>query len=416
MNIVHLGVGGSIAVPPGDVAAGTERYIFNLTDHLGQLGCNVTVIDIKGGQQQKDGREKSAAKYQTVWHPNLPHSLRMPFRGRFFDYLLLMTHLAFFTVPAICALNRQLKQKKVDVIHFHSSLSALAGILLNKLWGYRAITVYTMHTGFSLTKMGWRKKLPALPEIIAMRWADHIIAPSPAVKRWLVSELKLPESKITQIYTSADIAEAGNFIANKTGTSRKTNMVLDVGSISTRKNQLSAVKTVSKVAAEFPDVRFVFAGMTAEADYYESIQRYIAENNLKQWVEFTGEVSRAKLFNLFNEATLFLFPTTAEAQGLVVAEAMAFGLPVVSSNIEPIADMVNTVEGSTIMVGPYDIPGMTDAVVKLLRDGSLRQAMSEKGKKLANRFSHRHVAEEMLALYKHLIQSKIGVVENTPST
>ena len=415
MNIIHVAVGGAIPVPPGDKAAGTERYIYNLTDNLGQLGCSVSVIDVKGGAQQRDDREKSASKYRTVWHPNLPHSLRMPFRGRFFHYLLLMTHFAFFTVPAIFILNRQLKQTKVDIIHFHSSLPALAGILLNKLRGHRAVTVYTMHTGFSLTKMGWQKKLPALPEITSMRWVDHVIAPSPAVKRWLVSELKLPELKITQIYTSADIIEADNFVAHKSRTPKQTNIVLDVGSISTRKNQLSAVKTVANVAKEFPDVRFVFAGITAEQDYYESIQRYITENNLKQRVEFTGEVSREKLFNLFSEATIFLFPTTAEAQGLVVAEAMAFGLPVIASTIEPITEMVNVEEGSAILTDPYDIPSMTHAIVKLLKDSSLRQAMAEKGKKLANRFSHRNVAEEMLALYQRLIQAKTRVVKNTPS-
>jgi glycosyltransferase involved in cell wall biosynthesis len=411
MNVVHFGVGGAIPVPPGELASGTERYIFHLTDHLAQLGCQVSVIDIKGGAPQKGKRQGSAAKFYEVWHPPLRWVYRFPFWPRFFAYLLLMAHLFFFAVPAAFSFWKLSGKRKVEILHLHSSLPALAAIMVNKLRGNTAVTIYTMHTGFGTAKLGWRRKLPALPEILAIKWADHIIAPSPAVKRWLVSELDQPPGKITQIYTSADVAEAADFLSRE-ATSRKSNMVLCVGGVSSRKNQLNVVKAISTVAAVCPDVRFVFAGIISEPAYFEAIQKFVSENSLKRWVEFTGEVSREKIFSLYGEAALFLFPTRAEAQGLVVAEAMAFGLPVIASNIEPIADMECQEEGSAILLDPDDVEGIAAAVSRLLQDRSLRESMSAKGKRLAQRFSHRHIAGEMLALYTRLVQDKARVAKD----
>ena len=57
MKVVHLGIG-LVPVPPGDRAAGREEYIYQLTRHLGQQGCQVHVIDIKGGAQQEEKRQE----------------------------------------------------------------------------------------------------------------------------------------------------------------------------------------------------------------------------------------------------------------------------------------------------------------------------------------------------------------------
>jgi len=67
MKVVHLSLG-ITPVPPGDEAAGIEGYIYQLTRHLGQLDCRVHVIDIKGGEPQKEKRQQSSAKFHEVWH------------------------------------------------------------------------------------------------------------------------------------------------------------------------------------------------------------------------------------------------------------------------------------------------------------------------------------------------------------
>ena len=404
MKVVHLSMGVT-PVPPGDEAAGVEGYIYQLTHHLGLLGCQVHVIDIKGGAQQREKRRESRARFHEVWHPPLPHRYNSRFLQHFFNYLLIMSQVLLFALLSAFALNRLLGSEKIDVIHTHNREAAIAAVVVNRLRRNAAAVVYTPQAAFGLNKLTWRKKLINFAEIPALRWVDHVIALTPAVKGWLVSEFNLDPAKITPIHVGTALDEIEQFLSHKTGACHRSNIVLCVGMISSRKNQLTAVKAISQVVAVHPEVKLVFTGPITEANYLNSIQRFIAENDLSRWVEVRGEVTRQELYTLYSDAVLFLFPTTAEVQPTVLMEALAFGLPVVASNIGPIADVVSE-EGSAILVDPYDVDGIASAVIRLLEDSSLRQSMSERAGKLAQSLSYEHVAARHLALYEELAQNK----------
>jgi len=403
MKIVHLGLG-MIPVPPGDVAAGTEEYIYQLTHYLGKLGCQVHVIDIKGGAQQKQKRRESSAKFHEVWHPPLPHQYSHTFLHHFFSYLLLMSHILPFVLLSSLTLNRLLGREKIKVIHAHTREEALAATVVNKLRRNTAVVIYRPMAAYGLKKLAWHKRIINFAEIPALRWVDHILAATPAVKGWLVSEFNLDPAKITQIYAGADLDGIEQFLSQKAGACHQSNIVLCTGGISSRKNQFAAVKAIPKVVAAHPDVKFVFTGPISDARYFNSIQRFIAENNLSPYVEFRGMVTKQELYNLYSDAILFLFPTTAEVDPVSLKEALAFGLPVISSTIEPIADVMSQEPGSAILVDPYDVDGIAAAIIRVLQDSSLRQSMSQRAQKLARSLSYEHIASQTLALYKELVQ------------
>jgi hypothetical protein len=192
-------------------------------------------------------------------------------------------------------------------------------------------------------------------------------------------------------------------------------MVLCVGGISSQKNQFTAVKTIPLVMAAHPEVKLVFAGNISQVNYFNSIQRFVTENNLSPYVEFKGMVTRQELYNLYSDAILFLFPTTAEVQPTVLMEALAFGLPVIASTIEPIADVVGQGEGSAILVDPYDVDGIAAAIIRVLEDGSLRQSMSQRAQELARSLSYEHIASQTLALYNKLVQNKKQLYRRKPN-
>jgi len=409
MKIVHLGLGVT-PVPPLKLG-GIEEIIYQLTHHLGRIGCQVHVIDIKGGAQQKQKRQESSAKFHEVWHPPLPHRYNLPFLQRFFSYLLLMSHILPFALLSSLALNRLFGREKIEVIHAHSREAALGAMVVNKLRRNTAVVIYMPQSAYGTKKLTWHKKLVNFAEIPALKWADHIIAQTPAVKRWLVSEFNLDPAKITQIYSGISLEEVEQLLSRKEGACHQSNIVLCAGEVSARKNQFTAVKAIPQVVAACPEVRFVFAGPISQPKYLNSIQRFVTENNLFPYVEFRGELGKQELYNLYSDAILFLFPTTAESQGLVLIEAMAFGLPVISSTIEPIADVVSQEEGSAILVDPYDVDGMAAAIIRVIQDSSLRQSMSQKARKLAESFSWERIAAQTLALYNELvkIRAKPGI-------
>jgi glycosyltransferase involved in cell wall biosynthesis len=404
MKVVHLGIG-LIPVPPVDIAAGREEYIYHLTNHLGRLGCQVHVIDIKGGAPQREKRQESSAKFHEAWHLPLPHRYNPPFWEPLFNYLRDRSSTVFFGLSSSLILNRLLGREKIEVIHAHDREVALATIIASKLRRNRAVTVYTPQAAYGLTKWSRRQRLIRFAEILALKWADHIVALTPEVKEWLVSEFNLDPAKITPIHLGVAMDKIEQFLSHKAVACHQSNMVLCTGVVQPRKNQLTAVKAISQVIKTHPRVKLVFAGPVAEVKYLASIQRFIAENNLSSHVEFKGEVTRQELYNLYSDAILFLFPTTAEVQPTVLMEALAFGLPVISSTIEPIADVVSE-KGCAILVDPYDVDGIAAAVTRVLDDTSLRQSMSERAKELARSFSYENIAAQTLALYEKLVQNK----------
>ena len=405
MKVVYLG-GGDIPVPP-DRYGGIEGIIYQLSHHVGRLGCQVCVIDIKGGEQQREKRQKSSAKFYEVPNPHLPSRYNLPFLQRLFNFFLMMSRIFLFALSSSLALNKLLGREKIEVIHGYAHLPALAAMIVNKLRRNGAVMVYTTNDHTMIMNPTWRRKLMNFPEIIALKWADHVVAETPAVKRRLVSDFKLDPAKISVIYEGVALDEVEQVLTNKAGACHQSSMVLCTGVVSSRKNQLTAVKAIPQVAAAYPEVKFVFAGPIVEAEYFDLIQRFIAENNLSPWVEFRGEVTRQELYNLYSEAILFLFPTLQEmSQGLVLLDAMAFGLPIIASAIEPIADVVSEEEGTAILFNPHDVDGIATAIVRLLEDSALRQSMSQRTKELVKSFSWEQIATQTLALYNELVQNE----------
>lgn len=403
MRAVHLGIG-IVPVPPGDRAAGREEYIYQLTYHLGRMGCQVDVIDIKGGDQQRERRQRSSAKFHELWHPPLPPRYNFPFLRRYIHYLLMAVQTYLFALLSSFKLYTLLGRERIDVIHTHDRDVALAAGSVNKLRGKGAVLLYTPQGAFGFGRLPWyRKYLIDVAEMLAMRLADHLVALTPAARDWLIAEYALPPEKVTQIYVGTAVDEIEQFLATSEVPCHQSHMVLCVGVISKRKNQLTAVKAISRVVTTVPDVKLVFAGVIGDNDYFGVIERFITEKNLSQWVEFRGEVTKDELHGLYRDAAVLLFPTTAEVQPTVLMEALGFGLPVVASNIGSISDVVSRREGSAILVDPYEVEGMASAIIRLFEDGPLRQSMSQRAKEVAQTLSYRGVAAQTLALYNRLV-------------
>lgn len=175
MKIVQLGVGAGLPVHSGGEFGGTEKGVYWVSHWLGYLGCQVYVIDIKGRAGQREERQKSLAKFYEVWRLPLRHHYNFPFWPRFFNYLLAMLHLLLFASASSLILNRLFSRDKIEVIHAYSNLPALAATAVNKLRRNAAVIVYLESVAWGATKLSWRQRLPALFEILALKWSDHII-------------------------------------------------------------------------------------------------------------------------------------------------------------------------------------------------------------------------------------------------
>jgi glycosyltransferase involved in cell wall biosynthesis len=403
MKLVHLGIG-VVPIPSEDLAVGIEPYIYYLTDHLGRMGCDVHIIDIKGGSQIKR-RQQSSAQFHEVYRFPLPRTYKPHFLQNYLGYVLLVSQHYFFALSSIIPLYRLLAKEKIEVIHTHQRDAALAAVIVNKLNGNHAIVIYTEHLVPSKLK-GWRRNLIHFAEILALKWVDHIITPTPALKDQLVSEFNVDPAKVTQIYNGVELDESEKFLSHKVSTCHQSNIVLCAGVICPRKNQLTAIKTIPQLVEAHCDIMFNFVGPIIDMNYFNLIKKFIGENRLSPYVEFKGQIKKQDLYNLYSDAKVFLFPTIAETQGIVLLEAMAFGLPVIASKIGPIVDVVSQNYGSAILVDPFDVDAIAMGIIRLNNDRTLWQSTSEKAKELAQILSNEKVASHVFSLYNKLVQNK----------
>ena len=118
-----------------------------------------------------------------------------------------------------------------------------------------------------------------------------------------------------------------------------------------------------------------------------------------QLVLITKFVSEEELDKLYKNASLYVFPSLSEGFGLPPLEAMARGLPVVSSNATCLPEILGD---AAIYFNPLDVGGMAEVIKKTLSSDRVRKALIQKGFKQIKKYSWQKMAEKTLDVYKRV--------------
>jgi len=121
--------------------------------------------------------------------------------------------------------------------------------------------------------------------------------------------------------------------------------------------------------------------------------------NIENTVRWTGYLSNEQLVETYQNADLLVHPSRYEGFGLQVAEAMACGVPVISSNAGSLPEVGGN---ATILLDPNDVNGFSDKIHEVLANPSTIQDMSSKGITQASRFTWLRTASETLSIYKEM--------------
>lgn len=178
-------------------------------------------------------------------------------------------------------------------------------------------------------------------------------------------------------------------------------IIFSLGAISKRKGHVLLVKAFELLCKHVPNAKLIIAGIVAERDYYDELLQYIQESQYANQIQLSINLSQEQIFELYQHAKIFALHSQEESQGIVFAEAMAVGLPVVATNVGGIPFVV--LHGKTGLLSDYgDINVFANNMVRLLQDNSEYRSMSLIGKMESNKYSWENIANEVKKLYSIL--------------
>ncbi|MBT6048692.1 MAG: glycosyltransferase family 4 protein, partial [Candidatus Scalindua sp.] len=236
---------------------------------------------------------------------------------------------------------------------------------------------------------------------ISIRKAKIIIADSYATKEDIIEYFGIREEKIRVIHLGVEsrFRPINNVEDFRLKNNLPSKMILNVGTLEPRKNVVSLIKAFRKLREMgFEDVKLVIAGN--KGWLYQEIFKEVGQSGLKQEILFLGVVRDKDLPLLYNCADIFVYPSLYEGFGLPPLEAMACGVPVITSNTSSLPEVIGD---AGIMVDPTDINSLCESMYILLKDKELWNRMRNMGLERSKLFSWDNTAEKILKVYDEVL-------------
>ncbi|AKG23265.1 glycosyltransferase family 4 protein [Calothrix sp. 336/3] len=224
--------------------------------------------------------------------------------------------------------------------------------------------------------------------------AKVAIAVSDKIRQELITEVGLPEEQVRVIINGVDTEEfvPGNRSRQEYGLPENVTMGLFAGDIRTNRKNLD---TILKALVQVPEMHLAVAGNTTDSPYPALAQ----ELGISDRVHFLG--FRRDIAQIMQAVDCFIFPSRYEACTLVMLEAMASGLPVITATSAGGAELV-TSECGFVLSNSDDIAGLAAAMSQLQGDRQLREQMSLASRRVAEQNTWANMADNYIQLFEEL--------------
>ncbi|PKL19108.1 MAG: hypothetical protein CVV49_02580 [Spirochaetae bacterium HGW-Spirochaetae-5] len=222
---------------------------------------------------------------------------------------------------------------------------------------------------------------------------DSLLTISNVSKKEIVKYLKIEPEKIKVIYDGIDLKK---FIPDEKQIKEK--FILFVGTLQPRKNMISLVEAFILLADKI-DHDLVVVGATGwkSSDLSEKILSL--PDSLSKRIHFKGYVSDEELVELYQTADLFVAPSLHEGFGLIIAEAVACGTPVLTTRRGAIPEVFEDIPEYADPLSPVDI---SDKIISILSDPVKMRQMSVKGLDFIRKYDINNVSRQYIDFFNTL--------------
>lgn len=231
---------------------------------------------------------------------------------------------------------------------------------------------------------------------LSARCASHIFTVSEFSRQEIITRYRIAPKKISVIHNGVDenrfyAGESGQDIIESRGLISK-GYLLSVGRLEPRKNHATLLRAYAR--SQSATLPLVIIGQPHFG--FDEVFQIIQELNLDGRVLILCDVKDDELPAFYRHAKLFVYPTWAEGFGMPPLEAMASGVPVISSNLTSIPEVVGD---AAVLVDPNDIDALSKAIDHLLSAQKICADMQQRGLKQVKAFQWSAASEKVRAVY-----------------
>jgi len=238
----------------------------------------------------------------------------------------------------------------------------------------------------------------------SVKRALHVIADSEATKQDLIELYGTPADKISVILSGVDPRFQPVTDTQQLAKVREKYNIDDrpylfsIGTVQPRKNYSRIIEALAQVREQGHDIQLVIAGGRGwlEDEMYDTIKRL----NIADHVNLIGFADDVDIPALYSSADCVLFPSLYEGFGFPVLEGMACGTPVITANVSSLPEVAGD---SAIMVNPYDVDEIENAIIRVLTESDLRQSMITSGFTQAQKFTWQQSALALSQVYERVL-------------
>jgi glycosyltransferase involved in cell wall biosynthesis len=237
----------------------------------------------------------------------------------------------------------------------------------------------------------------------AARRANAIITPSVSTRTDLLRLLGVAENRVRVVLhgVTPDFRPILDCSASRELLARygiQTPYLLYVGNLEPRKNLPRLLRAFGELLQEEISAWLVLVGTRGWMN--TPIGETVRTLRLGERVRFTGYVEQEDLPTLYSRAAGFVYPSLYEGFGFPVLEAMACGVPVVTSNTSSMAEIAGE---AALLVDPFDASALAQALGKVLRDPRLAGDLGRRGLARAREFTWSRTATGTLEVYREAV-------------
>ena len=303
-------------------------------------------------------------------------------------------------VKAYGQLKEVIKNGNYDIVHCHtpnaSVITRLACRRFRKKNGLKVFyTAHGFHFYKGAPKLNWLVFYPV--EKLCSRFTDKLITINKedyelAKNKFRAKEVHYVPGVGIDLSRFENVQVDKNAKRKEIGVPEDAFLLLSVGELNENKNHQVVIRALAEL--DNPKIHYAIAGVGDKKDYLLSLANELGVSDRVHLLGYRKDIPELNC-----SADVFCFPSKREGLGLAAIEAMACGLPIVTSNIRGINDY--SVDGITgYKCAPMDITGFASAIQKFLKDSSSRIEMGQKNVGSVRKYSTVSINSFMKDIYE----------------